>query len=245
MCYHYSLTKKQEEILRTIQAEWEQPFEPVYHTAGFGFPQMPVITAEAPQKIQSYHWGLIPQWVRSIAEADKIRTQTLNARSETIFEKPAFRLYTKNRCVVLADGFYEWMEYKKKKYPHYVHLDGFELFGFAGLYAHWTDRETGELFHTFTILTTDANPLMATIHNTKQRMPVILPKEAWTQWLDPALSKEHMQQLLLPCDDAKMKAHTISKHITARGADTNVPEVKARHRYPELESTEQRTLFDA
>jgi putative SOS response-associated peptidase YedK len=245
MCYHYSLTKKQEEIMRMIQAEWEMPFEPVYHATGFNFPQMPVITSEAPGKVQSFIWGLIPHWVKSIQEADKLRTQTLNARAESIFEKPAFRSYTKNRCIVLADGFFEWMEHKKKKYPHYVHLDGFALFGFAGLYANWTDKETGELFHTFTILTTDANPLMAKIHNTKQRMPVILPREEWNHWLDPQLTKEQMQQLLLPCGDDKMKAHTISKLITTRGADTNVPEIKELYHYPELASPEQRSLFDA
>jgi putative SOS response-associated peptidase YedK len=245
MCYHYSLTKKQEEILRMIQAEWEQPFEPVYHTTGFGFPQMPVITSNAPTKVQLFNWGLIPHWVKSIDEADKIRTQTLNARSESIFEKPAFRSYTKNRCIVLADGFYEWMEYKKKKYPHYVHLEGEELFGFAGLYAAWTDKETGELLNTFTILTTDANPLMAKIHNTKQRMPVILPKEEWKHWLDPLLSKEQMQQMLLPCDERKMEARTISKLITTRGADTNVPDIKEPYQYAELASSEERSLFDA
>lgn len=245
MCYHYSLTKKQEEIMRMIQAEWEMPFEPVFHTTGFNFPQMPVITSEAPNKVQLYNWGLVPHWVKSLEDADKTRTQTLNARAESIFEKPSFRPYTKNRCIVLADGFYEWMEYKKKKYPHYVHLDGFDLFGFAGLYASWTDKETGELFHTFTILTTDANPLMARIHNTKQRMPVILPKEEWKHWLDPTLTKEQMQQMLLPFDDTRMKAHTISKLITTRGAETNVPEIKEHFAYPELASTEQGSLFDA
>jgi putative SOS response-associated peptidase YedK len=231
--------------MRMIQAEWEMPFEPVYHTAGFGFPQMPVITSESPNKVQLFNWGLIPHWVKSIEDADKIRMQTLNARAEGIFEKPSFRSFTKNRCIVLADGFYEWMEYKKKKYPHYVHLKDFEIFGFAGLYANWTDKETGELFHTFTIITTEANPMMAKIHNTKQRMPVILRKEEWKHWLEPNLSKEQVQEMLIPCDETKMDAHTISKLITTRGADTNVPDIKEPFHYPELASSEQGSLFDA
>ncbi len=230
--------------MRMIQAEWEQPFEPVFHSSGFLFPQMPVITSEKPTKVQQYQWGLIPHWVKSLADADKIRNQTLNARGETIFEKPAFRSYTKNRCIVLADGFYEWMEYKKKKYPHYVHLDGNAIFGFAGLYADWTDRETGEILHTFTIITTDANPLMARIHNTKQRMPVILPKEQWQHWLGPSLTEEQVKSILFPCDDASMKAYPISKLITTRGADTNVPQINERFDYPELVSSEQGSLFD-
>ena len=245
MCYHYSLTKKQEEIMRMIQAEWEVPFEPVHHAGGFSFPAMPVITSEHPNKVQRYQWGLIPHWVNNMADAEKLRPQTLNARGETIFSKPAFRSYTDNRCLVLADGFFEWMDFKKKKYPHYVQLKGGEPFAFAGLYAHWTDKETGELLRTFTIITTDANPLMARIHNVKQRMPVILQQEQWQQWLNPALTKEQVQALLNPCSDAHMQAHTISKLITTRGAETNVPEITAPYAYAELEAGEQGSLFDA
>jgi putative SOS response-associated peptidase YedK len=235
MCYHYSLTKKQEEIMRMIQAEWELPYEPIYHASGFNFPEMPVITLDQPNQVQAYHWGLIPHWVKSLEEADKIRTQTLNAKAETIFEKPSFRTYIQhNRCLVLADGFYEWMEFQKKKYPHYVHLKNNELFAFAGLYSHWTDKETGELFRTFAIITTEANPFMARIHNVKKRMPVLFTKDQWNTWLDSSLTKEQIAQLLLPCDDAGMETHTISKLITTRGADTNVPEILKPVEYPEL-----------
>ena len=237
MCYHYSLTKKQEEIMRMIQAEWEMPFEPIWHINGFDFPNMPVITSQHPEKVQAYSWGLIPHWVKSAADAKKLRTQTLNARADTLFEKPSFRSYVNNRCLVLADGFFEWMEFQKKKYPHYVHLKE-ELFAFAGIYAHWTDRETGELLRTFTIITTEANPFMARIHNVKQRMPVILPPDQWKKWLNPELSKEEMKAMLRPCADETMHAFTISKKITDRGAQTNVPEIKTPFEYPELIFTE-------
>jgi putative SOS response-associated peptidase YedK len=235
MCYHYSLTKKQEEIMKMIRAEWEMPFEPIHHANAFDFPVMPVITQHQPQKVQAYNWGLIPHWVKSIEDSKKIRTQTLNAKGETIFEKPSFRNYVmQNRCIVLADGFFEWMEFQKKKYPHYVHLDEFSVFGFAGLYSHWTDKETGELFRTFTIITSSANPLLAKIHNTKERMPVIIPQDDWDKWLNPGLTKEQIQEMLTPCPDTNMKAYSISKLITTRGADTNVPEIKERFEYPEL-----------
>lgn len=231
-------------MLKEIGLEWTTAFEPIYHASGFNFPEMPVITSQAPHKVQLYHWGLIPHWVKLLSEADKIRAQMLNARAEGIFEKPAFRSYTGNRCVVLADGFFEWMEHKKKKYPHYVYLDGSSVFGFAGLYAHWTDKETGEILHTFTVITTDANPLMARVHNTKQRMPVILPKQEWSHWLSPSLTKEQVQDMLKPCDDKGMKAYSISKLITTRGAETNVPPIKEPFDYPELVSSEQASLFD-
>jgi putative SOS response-associated peptidase YedK len=244
MCYHYSISRSQKDILKEIQVEWEKPFEPVFHASGFNFPQMPVITSEKPGTVQLYHWGLIPHWEKSLQNADKIRAQTLNARADSIFTKPAFRSYTNNRCVVLADGFFEWMEHKKKKYPHYVHLNEFEVFGFAGLYAHWTDKETGEILHTFTIITTEANPLMARVHNTKERMPVILPQQEWQHWLDPSLTREQMEEMLHPCDDTGMKAYSISKLITTRGAQTNVPEIREPFEYAELASSEQRSLFD-
>lgn len=245
MCYHYSLTKKMQEVMKMIQAEWENPFEPVYHAIGFEFAPMPVITTAAPQKVQAYQWGLIPHWCQTLEDAKKMRTQTLNAKGETIFEKPAFRNYTKNRCIVLADGFFEWMDHKGKKYPHYIQLKDADLFGFAGLYTHWTDKQTGELFRTFAIITTEANGLMARIHNVKKRMPVILQQHHWKEWLDPTLDKEQILSLLTPCDDAVMTAHTISKLITTRGADTNVPELLQPFQYPELNLPEQNSLFDA
>ena len=221
--------------MRMIQAEWETPFEPIYHVGGFDFPVMPVVTAQQPGKVQAYTWGLIPHWVKTLDDAQKLRAQTLNAKAETIFEKPSFRTYIQNnRCLVLADGFFEWMDFQKKKYPHYVHLKNDELFAFAGLYSNWTDKETGELFKTFAIITTDANPLMARIHNLKKRMPVILTKDQWNTWLDPQLTKEQIANMLLPCPDTNMNAYPISKLITTRGADTNVPEIKQECTYPEL-----------
>jgi putative SOS response-associated peptidase YedK len=244
MCFHYSLNKKQEEILKTIEAEWELPYEPVYHAGGFTFPVMPVMTMDEPGKVQAFSWGLIPHWVKNRDEALKIRAQTLNARAETIFEKPAFRsAAATGRCIVPADGFFEWMDVEKKKYPHYIHLAENALFGFAGISNAWTDRETGELIRTFAIVTTEANPLMARIHNIKKRMPVILQTRDWKRWLDPNLDAGQVSALLTPCDESLLRAVTISKRITDRG-ETNVPEVLEPHSYPELDSGKQASLFD-
>src|SRR5919107_855862 len=120
MCYHYALSKQPS---GTESHQWEMPFEPVYHASGFEFPQMPVITMQEPSKVQAYRWGLIPNWVKSSADAEKLRAQTLNAKGETIFEKPAFRAAVPGqRCLVPADGFFEWMDFQRSKYPHFVHL---------------------------------------------------------------------------------------------------------------------------
>ena len=235
MCFHYSLTIERAEIEIQLGAQWDDDWEPVFHANGFSFLQMPVITQNKPDRIQLFHWGLIPTWVKSKADADKLKAQTLNARSETVFEKPSFRTSViHNRCLVIADGFYEWMDFQKKKYPHYIHLKNKELFCFAGIYASWTDRETGEHINSFSILTTDANPMMARIHNSKQRMPVILPPDQYKKWLTPGLSKEEIGSFFKPYPESEMKAFTISKRITSRTQDPNVPETMEPFIYPEL-----------
>jgi putative SOS response-associated peptidase YedK len=236
MCFHYSLTKERTAIELLLHADWDdEGWQPVYHADGFTFPRMPVITQEEPGQIRLMHWGLIPHWVKSKAAADDLRAKTLNARSETLFEKPSFRGYIMSqRCGVIADGFFEWMDFQKKKYPHYIFLEGQPLFCFAGIYSHWTDRDTGEHLSTFSVITTEANPMMARIHNLKQRMPVILSPDQCRKWLDPGLSKEEVMDLLRPYPEATMRSRTISRLITSRTHDSNVPEVLEKQLYPEL-----------
>ena len=235
MCFHYSLTKERAEIEIQLGVHWDDDWEPVFHANGFSFLQMPVITQDKPDRIQLFNWGLIPHWVKTKADADKLRAQTLNARSETVFEKPSFRSYISNsRCLVIADGFYEWMDFQKRKYPHLVFLKNKELFCFAGICATWTDKETGEHIHSFSILTTDANPMMARIHNSKKRMPVIIPPKLYEKWLSPGLDKEGIQSFFKPYPDTEMEAYTIGKLITSRTGDSNVPEIMDPVTYPEL-----------
>jgi putative SOS response-associated peptidase YedK len=223
-------------IEAALRVEWEgAEWQPVYHADGFTFLQMPVITMEHPQHIQLMHWGLIPHWVKTKADADKLKAQTLNARGETVFEKPSFRSgITHHRCLVPADGFFEWMDFAKKKYPHYVYFKRQDIFCFAGIHSRWTDFETGEVFDTFSIITTEANPLMARIHNVKLRMPVILPASHYAEWLSTETSRATIASLLCPYPDSEMAAHTISKRITSRFENSDVPEVVEPFVYPEL-----------
>ena len=235
MCFHYSLTKERTELEIQLGASWDDDWQPVNYVNGFSYPQMPVITQQEPHKIQLYHWGLIPHWVKTKADADTLRAKTLNARAESIFEKPSFRSYiTNSRCLVIADGFFEWMDFQKKKYPHYIYMRSKDAFCFAGICSSWTDKETGEHLNTFSIITTDANPMLARIHNSMQRMPVIIAPAQYKQWLKPDLQKEKIMSLLKPFPDAEMQNHTISKLITSRTEDPNVPEVLEPFIYPEL-----------
>jgi Uncharacterized conserved protein len=206
-----------------------------YYVSGFDFPKMPVITNELPDRIQGFSWGLIPSWAKNQPAAMGIRLKTLNARSDTVFEKPSFRdAIRQRRCLVPADGFYEWREFQGKKYPYFIYLKDKDIFSLAGLWEQWTDISTGEIIKTFSILTTEANPLMEKIHNTKKRMPVILPREKELDWLKNDLKNEEILRLMKPLDERIMEAHPISKLITSRNANRNVPLVQESYNYPEL-----------
>ena len=112
-----------------------------------------------------------------------------------------------------------------------------EIFAMAGIYARWVDKTTGEIINTFSILTTAANPLMARIHNSKERMPVILPEENERDWLNTDLTDEQIKSFFPGIDERKMEAYTISKRITSRTESSNVPEVQEQFEYPELIET--------
>lgn len=183
MCFH----SKQSQSAQTLEHRFKATFENVnsYQPAiynAFQFTKTPVITNKQPNIIQLFEWGLIPSW----AKEDAIRKMTLNCKMETMHEKPSFRNVVKNRCLILADGFYEWQwldEKGKQKQKYELTLPDNELFAFAGLWSEWLDKSTGALHHTYTILTTEANELMRKIHNTKKRMPVILAPEHEQDWL--------------------------------------------------------------
>lgn len=234
MCFHYALTKERAEIEIQLQAQWDDDWQPVFHVDGFRFPAMPVITEEAPDRLQYLQWGLIPHWIKSRSEADVFRAQTLNARSESMFDKPSFRpSVMHHRCLVPADGFYEWMDFQKKKYPHFIYQAAQALFCFAGLYANWTDRETGEMRSTYTILTTEANETVGRIHNQRHRMPVILDPVDYRRWLDPSLEPDAIRAMLKPYA-GELRFHTISKRITSRTENSDAPETLEPVLYPEL-----------
>ena len=236
MCYHESVPAK-DKIKKVynwaeLSDSWEND---QHHITGFSHKKTPVITTENPHKIDLFSWGLIPKWVKDEKQAKELRIQTLNAKSETVFEKPSFRSSIgKKRCLVIVDGFYEWRDYNKVKYPYFIFLRGKDAFSLGGIYEEWANRETGEIINSFVIVTTEANPLMAKIHNSKLRMPLILSKEMEEQWLNPELPKEQIQTIMKPFNQDEMDAHTISKLITSRKENSNVPAVKEPFTFPEL-----------
>lgn len=178
MCYNTKLTRKASEVSHRFNAIFENLnlYETSEEINAFTFPKTPVITNLEQHKIQFFNWGLIPTW----AKDESIRKYTLNARVETITQKPSFKENIHNRCLIIANGFYEWqwLDIKgRKKQKYEIGLPDNELFAFAGLWSEWHDKKT------YTIITTEAKGIMKEIHNSKKRMPVVLSKENENNWL--------------------------------------------------------------
>lgn len=190
MCGRFTLTQSVEVLAKQFQLDQVPPLEPQYNIA----PTESVATilvADQKRQLRMLRWGLIPSW----AKDPKIGSRLINARAETLSEKPSFRSAFKyRRCLVLADGFYEWQQLGGKKQPHYIHQDG-QIIAFAGLWEHWQGQD-GNSIDSCTILTTAANERLQPIHH---RMPVILDPQAYDRWLDPTIhSAEALQPLLHP-----------------------------------------------
>lgn len=213
MCFHNSMTKKAKALLARYQAKanYQIEFENVYHANAFTYPLWSVLTNNKPDELQMFRWGLIPKWIKTAEEAAKIRVNTLNARSETVFEKPSFKFsITQKRCLIPSTGFFEWRDENKKKIPYYIYLKDVEIFSLAGIYENWTNKETGEIISGFSILTCNANSLMEFIHNSKKRMPVIISPENEKKWISDNLQKNEILEFCKPFDYNKMSAYSIS-----------------------------------
>jgi len=175
---------------------------------------VPVILNQAPRELQLVRWGLIPSW----AKDPMIGYRMINARAETLAEKPAFRQpLQRQRCLIPADGFYEWQRLGTRKVPHWIRLTSGEVFAFAGLWDSWTDPTTNTAVASCTIITTTPNERLASIHN---RMPVILPREREATWLSETLTPEQARALLKPYQAAEMKASPISTLVNSPSNDT-------------------------
>jgi len=248
MCYRYSIFSRPELLESRFKAKFEKQFIRRYHVSAFEQTTLPVITNDKPDTIQLFSWGLVPFWVKNQQQMQEIAEKTANARSETIYEKPAFRTSAqKKHCLVLANGFYEWRNFQGKNYPYYIRLKSKEPFAIAGLWEAWTNKETEKEVKSYTIITTRANELMEKVHNKKKRMPVILSKELERSWIAKDVTKDEALQILEPIDDSVLEAFTISRMITARGVDPDVPEILNPYEYPELadlnKSVGQTSLF--
>ncbi len=184
MCFHSQQTKSPEEIAKRFHIEISKiPHGVSGIFNGFDFPKTPVISNEDVSKVELFQWGLIPAW----AQNDEIKKYTLNAKIETLSEKPSFKNSMNNRCLILSDGFFEWQwrdSKGKNKQKYFISVPDKELFTFAGIWSEWINLVNDQKVKSYSILTTQANELMSEIHNTKKRMPVILPQKLESDWLN-------------------------------------------------------------
>jgi putative SOS response-associated peptidase YedK len=239
MCFYYSITKKSINKLvrgKVLNENQLSLFEEHFIVNGFDHPLMPVITDELPGEIQNFQWGFLLSSANSIEKAADFlgNYNTLNAKAEDIAHSHLYaHSFLHKRCLVLCSGFFEWRQVKKEKIPYYITLKDDELFVFAGIWNKSVIKDEGTI-HSFAILTIEANEIMAAIHNTKKRMPLILSPEEAKQWLNPNLSVEELNKLIKPLPSAEFIAHSIKKFIPSNSINLDTPEIIAYYNYPHI-----------
>jgi len=207
MCGRYSLSKSKIELEERFQAEMVVEFKPRYNIAPTQL--LPVITSDSPKGFSFFYWGITPDFGQNKPVSQKL----INAKAETVNEKISFKgSFQKRRCIIPADGFYEWKKLgKKTKIPYRFTLRDDDMFAFAGI---WEEYETvsGESQHTFLILTTTPNEVVSEVHD---RMPVILSRSHEKKWLDKYSSEEDLLKMLNPYPGEQMISFTVSPMVNS------------------------------
>jgi putative SOS response-associated peptidase YedK len=213
MCGRYTVVADGYELTEHLKARWRSArlaaprfnIAPTQHA--------PVLLRDEDENVlDMYRWGLIPFWAKDPA----IGNRMINARAETVREKPAFRsAFGRRRCLVPASGFFEWQKAGKSKVPHWIHPADGDLLTLAGLWERWAP-EDAEPVYSYTILTTGANSFMQRLH---ERMPVIISPEERDVWLDPEAEAQALVELLRPAPEALLAAHPVSTLVNAPSND--------------------------
>ncbi len=212
MCGRYAIPDPGDITVRFNATRSGYDLKPRYNAAPNE--DLPVVVNTGENHVELMRWGLVPFW----AKDTNIGYKMINARAETLQVKPSFRkALSLQRCIIPAGWFFEWKRVDKEKVPYYIFLKNKELFGFAGLYDVWHDKEGKEL-KTYTIITIEPNELVGKIHN---RMPVILEKQDEAEWLNPDETElERLLKLLHPYPASEMDAYPVSRLVNAPKNDT-------------------------
>lgn len=217
MCGRYTLSSTGEIVAELFRLTDIPELSPRYNIAPTQeVPAVLVDPSGNTRQCRMLRWGLIPSW----AKDSTIGSRMINARAETVAEKPSFRsAFRRRRCLLVADGFYEWKKLERGKQPYYIRLKDERPFAFAGLWEHW-EGAGGEVIESCTIVTTEPNKLVAGLHN---RMPVIVSPDGHAAWLDPAsASPDALRLLLRPYPPDEMTAYPVSTRVNSPAND--VPE---------------------
>ncbi len=209
MCGRYSFALEDELIWDRFRVRVRTAIYKARYNCAPG-QDLAVISNEDPDFLDFFRWGLIPFWAKDPAIGNRL----INAKSETVTEKPSFKnAFRSRRCLVPANGFFEWKK-EKEKIPYHIKMKDGSPFAMAGIWDRWTSAD-GEIIHSFSILTTSPNEKMALIHD---RMPVILPREAESLWLSKSSEKD-LTDLLQPFPAEKMTAMPVSRLVNSAGND--------------------------
>jgi putative SOS response-associated peptidase YedK len=214
MCGRFTLFEADKILSKEFGVSGVPPLSPRYNIA----PSQPIAAVRTPhtgagRELALLRWGLIPSWSKDPAIGNRL----INARAETVQEKPSFRnAFRRHRCLIPTNGFYEWQRRERGKQPYFVRMRDGRVFAFAGLWDRWESSDE-DVIETCTILTTAANTVLAPIHG---RMPVILPQAEYARWLDPALKDpDALSPLLVPFPPEEMLAIPVSPRVNAPSTD--------------------------
>ncbi len=214
MCGRFTLAATIEEIAAEFGvSDVSVKHQPRYNIAPTQ--EVLVVVKNGERRLEQFRWGLVPHWAK---EPDTHYSMS-NARAETLAEKPTYRVpFAKRRCLVLADGFYEWQKVGDKKVPMFIRLKSGRPFGFAGLWDIWVPPDGGEPLKSCTIITTTPNELLKPIHD---RMPVILPHDAIEDWLTiDGPQPDELLSLLKPYPEAEMETYAVSRYVNSPANDS-------------------------
>ena len=227
MCFYCAQSKKALELAKrygrksNIIEMAQEVLNEQYKINAFAHPVCAIVTEN--ESIVTAQWGLIPAWIKTSTDAAKMSKMCLNARSETVFEKPVFKGIHSKRCLLPVTGYFEFQHTTNGVLPYYIFLRDEDIFSLGGIIETWQKPETKETIQTFTILTTAANSLCAKIHNggkNPHRMPVIVGKENEEIWLDKSLNENDIKLFFRSYDDGKMDAYQVVRDFMKRNDKT-------------------------
>ena len=258
MCFHLKATKESQlskavrlgnqQLVNEIKSKLIPETDlPLFHASGFSHPKLLIYTTDSVKPFEVAFWGLVPNWIKDNNAAKKIWNSTLNARSETIFEKPSFKDAIRNkRCIIYVDGFYEFHHFNNKKYPYFISTKNKKPLALAGLWSEWNDVKNNTTIKSFSIITMKGNAFMAKIHNNPKlkepRMPLFLDEKQEELWLNSkhSMSIEAIHLLKEKTKDLELHAYTVNA-LLGKNYIGNIKQINEEVVYQELNN--KLTLF--